>query len=53
MFHKHNNIHYSNVGFRFRVAETHGLESESILRTAELWRNGTAAFIGPQVNPNK
>jgi len=34
---------------RFILAETHGNERESILQTANLWKNNVSAYIGPQV----
>ncbi|CAH0390267.1 unnamed protein product [Bemisia tabaci] len=39
---------HRNVSLRFRVAETFGEETLSILETAQLWRENISAYIGPQ-----
>ena len=36
----------------YELAETYGLESESILQTAKLWRKDVNAIIGPQETCN-
>ena len=38
--------------FSYELAETYGLESESILQTANLWRKNVNAIIGPQETCN-
>ena len=40
------------MNFRYELAETYGLESESILQTAKLWRKNVNAIIGPQETCN-
>ncbi|CAL1291490.1 unnamed protein product [Larinioides sclopetarius] len=37
-----------NHTLTFTVAETYGEESESIYRTAVLWTQGAAVYVGPQ-----
>lgn len=34
---------------RYIAEETFGRETESILKTASLWKRNVSAFIGPQV----
>ena len=41
-----------HLSFSYELAETYGLESESILQTAKLWRKNVNGIIGPQETCN-